>query len=167
MTAALNIFQYRMPSGFPGDVQRIESATIVSEVIDSATYPTAFGLPVKMVSGKIQPIAASDTAASVYGFNVRPYPIQGNGTDPMGTSTPPTSGVTDILKRGFIMVQLNGATAAAKNGSVYIRIAAAAAGKPIGGIEAAADSTNTVQLTNAYFNGVADAFGSVELAYNL
>lgn len=252
MPTPLNIFQYRMPSGFPGDVQRIEAATIVAEVIDSAAFPTAFGVPIKMVAGKIQPIAAADTAASVYGFNVRPYPIQGNGTDPMGTSTPPTSGITDILKRGFIMAALNGATAATKNGSVYMRVANPVTGKPIGGIEAASDigatsapgantgngtmgtlsatnaavpgaykvvfsaatvfsvtdpngnvlktgatgaaysaggvtftitaggtafvatdsftvtvAPNTVQLPNAYFNGVADAYDSVEVAYNL
>ncbi|MDT6962918.1 hypothetical protein QTN24_15565 [Cupriavidus sp. SZY C1] len=161
-------FQYRMPAGFAGDLQRAEIATIETQIIDAATPPTSFGVPVKMVGGKIQPINnAADTAASVYGFNIRAYPIQGNGTDPLGTSTPPTSGVTDILKRGYIMANLGGTADAAKNGVVYVRVAAASAGKPIGGVEAAADSTNTVALTNAYFTGPKDAYGAVEIAFNI
>lgn len=161
-------FQYRMPAGFAGDVQRAEVATIETQIIDSSAPPAAFGVPVKMVGGKIQPINnAADTAASVYGFNVRAYPIQGNGTDPLGTATPPTSGVTDILKRGYIIANLGGTTDAAKNGTVYVRVANASAGKPIGGVEAAADSTNTVALTNAYFTGPKDAYGVVEIAFNI
>lgn len=73
-------YQYRMPAGFPGDLQRAEVATIETQLIDPAAPPTAFGVPVKMVNGKIQPINnAADTAVSVYGVNLRAYPIQGNG----------------------------------------------------------------------------------------
>ena len=138
---SLQAYQFRMPAGFAGDLQRAEAATIETQQIDPATYPTAFGVPVKLVSGKVQPIASSDPASAVYGFNLRAYPIQGNGTDPLGTSTPPTSGMTDILKRGYCMVTLNGATAAAKNGAVYVRVGNASAGKPIGGIEAGPDNS--------------------------
>lgn len=138
---SLQAYQFRMPAGFAGDLMRAEAATIETQQIDSSTPPTAFGVPVKLVSGKVQPIASSDAASVVYGFNLRPYPIQGNGTDPLGTSTPPTSGNTDILKRGYTMVTLNGATAAAKNGAVYVRVGNASAGKPIGGIEAGPDNS--------------------------
>lgn len=72
---------------------------------------------------------------------LRPYPIQGNGTDPLGTSTPPTSGVGDVLRRGYCNAQLNGNTAAAKDAPVYMRVGNSSAGKPIGGIEAAAENT--------------------------
>lgn len=138
---SLQAFQFRMPAGFAGDLQRAETATIETQQIDSSTPPTAFGVPVKLVSGKVQPIASADPASVVYGFNLRAYPIQGNGTDPLGTSTPPTSGMTDILKRGYTMVALNGATAAAKNGAVYVRVGNASAGKPIGGVEAGPDNS--------------------------
>lgn len=137
---SLQAYQFRMPAGFAGDLQRAEAATIETQQIDSGTPPTSFGVPVKLVAGKVQPIAAADPASVVYGFNLRAYPIQGNGTDPLGTSTPPTSGMTDILKRGYCMVTLNGATAAAKNGAVYVRVGNASGGKPIGGVEAAADN---------------------------
>jgi hypothetical protein len=166
---SLQAYQFRMPAGFAGDLQRAEVATIETQQIDSSAPPTSFGVAVKFVSGKVQPInAAGDTAASVVGINLRPYPIQGNGTDPLGTSTPPTSGVTDILKRGYVMVSLGGTTAAAKGGTVYVRVAGAAAGKPLGGFEAAADSTNTVALpSNTYFTGPADAYGITEIAFNI
>ncbi|HIE5943664.1 TPA: structural cement protein Gp24 [Burkholderia cepacia] len=166
---SLQAYQYRMPAGFAGDLQRAEVATIEPQLIDPAAPPTAFGVPVKMVNGKIQPINnAADTAALVYGVNLRAYPIQGNGNDPLGTSTPPTSGPTDILKRGYFNAALGGTTPATKNGTVYVRVAAAAAGKPLGGFEAAADGTNTVAMpSNWYFNGPADAYGIAEIAVNI
>jgi hypothetical protein len=166
---SLQAFQFRMPAGFAGDLQRAEVATIEAQLIDSSTPPTVFGVAVKYVSGKVQPInLAGDTAAIVQGVNLRAYPIQGNGTDPLGTSTPPTSGVTDILKRGYVMVSLGGATAATKGGTVYVRVATPSAGKPLGGFEAAADSTNTIALpSNTYFTGPADAYGVTEIAFNI
>lgn len=162
-------YQFRMPAGFAGDLQRAEVATIETQLIDSTAPPTAFGVPVKLVAGKIQQINnAADTAASVYGVNLRAYPIQGNGTDPLGTSTPPTSGPTDILKRGYFNATLGGTAAATKGGTVYVRVAGAAAGKPLGGFEAAADSTNTVAMPpNWYFTGPADANGITEIAVNI
>ncbi|MBU9153124.1 hypothetical protein KTD28_00710 [Burkholderia gladioli] len=171
MPSPYEAYQFRMPAGFPGDLQRAEVATIETQLIDPAAPPTAFGVAVKLVNGKIQPINnAADTAASVYGVNLRPYPIQGNGTDPLGTSTPPTSGATDVLKRGYEMVSLGGTAAATKGGTVYVRVAGAATGKPLGGFEAAADSTsaNTVAMPASwYFTGPADANGVVEIAVNI
>ncbi|HDV6327453.1 TPA: hypothetical protein RJR39_003546 [Burkholderia cenocepacia] len=166
---SLQAYTFRMPAGFAGDLQRAEVATIEPQQIDSAAPPTVFGVAVKLVNGKIQPINnAADTAALVYGVNLRPYPIQGNGTDPLGTSTPPTSGVTDVLKRGYVNVALGGTTAATKGGTVYLRVAAAAAGKPLGGFEAAADGTNTVAMPASwYFTGPGDTYGITEIAVNI
>lgn len=168
-------FGLRMPSGIAGQVHRLEASTIEPAFILATNPPTAYGVPVALdaTSGKIRPMGATDTAASVYGFNVRPYPTTSFGTlgtsnDPLGVSTPPLSGSTSILKRGYINVLLNGTTAATKGGPIYIRIAAAAAGKPLGGVEAAADGANTVVLpAGSYFMGAADAAGNTEIAYNL
>ena len=166
---SLQAYTFRMPAGFAGDLQRAEVATIEPQQIDSSAPPTVYGVAVKLVNGKIQPINnAADTAALVYGVNLRPYPIQGNGTDPLGTSTPPTSGVTDVLKRGYVNVALGGTTAATKSGTVYVRVAAAAAGKPLGGFEAAADGTNTVAMPASwYFTGPGDTYGITEIAVNI
>lgn len=169
MPSPYQAYQFRMPAGFAGDLQRAEVATIEAQVIDSSAPPTAFGVPVKLVNGKVQQINnAADTVALVYGVNLRAYPIQGNGTDPLGTSTPPTSGVTDILKRGYVNVALGGTTAATKDGTVYVRVAAAAAGKPLGGFEAAADGTNTIAMPASwYFTGPGDTYGITEIAVNI
>ena len=166
---SLQAYTFRMPAGFAGDLQRAEVATIETQQINTSAPPTVYGVAVKLVSGTIQPINNSaDTAALVYGINLRPYPIQGNGTDPLGTSTPPVSGVTDILKRGYVNVSLGGTTAAAKGGLVYVRVANPASGKPLGGFEAASDTTNTVVLpANTYFTGPADAYGICEIAFNI
>ncbi|MGX6999903.1 structural cement protein Gp24 [Caballeronia sp. KNU42] len=166
---SLQAYTFRMPAGFAGDLQRAEIATIETQQINSAAPPTVFGVAVKLVGGLVTPINNSaDTAALVYGINLRAYPIQGNGSDPLGTSTPPTSGVTDVLKRGYVDVSLGGTTAAAKGGTVYVRVATPSSGKPLGGFEAASDTTNTVALpSNTYFTGPADAYGITEIAFNI
>lgn len=162
-----NAFQYRMPAGIPGAITRSQIATVEPGLYDSSVPFTAYGLPAKIVSGKWQPVGSGDAATAVKAFLVRPYPA-GSSQDGLGVSTPPTTGgVGNFLRRGYLNVQLNGATAAAKGGQVYIRVAAAAAGKPIGGIEAASDSTNTIAPSGCFFTGPADANGNAEIEYNL
>ena len=162
-----NAFTYRMPAGIPGDIVNAENATVEPNVLLAGSTPTAFGQGVLMdaATGKIRTPAAADCA--LYGINVRPYPTSGNGTDGVGTSTPPTSGMVDVLKRGYINVLLGGATAAARGGAVYCRIQNSAAGKPVGGFEAAADGGNTITVSGAYFTGPADASGNTVIAFNI
>jgi hypothetical protein len=159
-----------MPAGIPGMLNRTEIATVEPQITMSTNPPTSYGVPVALdaTAGQIRPIGAGDTAASVYGFLVRPWPTNGNQiNEPIGTSTPATSGVCNVMRRGYMTIKLGGTTAAAKNGTLYARIANASGGKPIGGVEAASDTTNTVTLTNAYFMGPADASGNVEIAFNI
>lgn len=158
-------FLYRMPSGIPGDISRRENMTIESVPFDSSTPFSAYGLFGKVASGKLQPVGASDTAASVYGLLVRPYPTQ-SAQEPLGTATPPASGIANVLRRGYMTVKLNSGTAAL-DGQVYVRVANPSGAKVVGGIEAAADSTNTIAISNCTFMGVADASGNVEIAYNI
>jgi hypothetical protein len=70
------------------------------------------------------------------------------------------------MRRGYMTVKLNAGTAAL-GGVVYVRVGAATTGKPMGGIEAVADSTNTVVVAGASFMSTADASGNVEIAYNI
>ncbi|SEI98782.1 hypothetical protein SAMN04244579_02710 [Azotobacter beijerinckii] len=162
-----NAFLYRMPAGIPGDVTRASQSTIEPVVLDPNTPFTAFGVFGKIVSNKFVPFGAGDADGGQYGLYVRPYPITGgSGSDPLGTATPPTKGIADCLRRGYMTVKVNAGTAS-KDSQVYVRVAAAAAGKPIGGIEAVADSTNTIAITGATFMGAADASGNVEIAYNI
>lgn len=160
-----NTFLYRMPAGIPGAVNRMQDATILPEIIDSGTPPTAFGKPVKLVSGKVQPIASGDAATDVYGFLVRAYPATAS-QDGLGTSTPATSGIANVLKRGFMTVKLDEGTAV-KGAAVYVRVTAnTGPTRPVGNLATAADSAKCV-VTGAVFMGPADADGNVEIAYNL
>ena len=70
----MSAYLTRMPAGIPGDVSRKEGATIESSLVGSKAIP--YGAFVKLVSGKLEPLAASDTAAVIYGLAVRPYPKQ-------------------------------------------------------------------------------------------
>lgn len=160
-----NAILYRMPSGISGDVTRLSTATIEPGVYDPAKSFDAFGVPGKIMSEKFVPLEAGDTADNIYGLLVRPYPTT-SSQDPLGKSTPPKAGINDILRRGYMTVLLRAGTSA-KGGAVYVRIGSPAAGKPIGGIEAAADGADTVELPNATFMGAADASGNVEISYNI
>lgn len=164
----MTAFTYRMPAGIPGDISRKQNAVVEANQIDSGTPPTLYGVPIKLVSGKVRPIASGDAATDIYGLLVRPFPTNA-GTDGLGTSTPPTSGLCDVLKSGYMSVKLNGNRSALKNGVVYVRVGAAQdpTSKPIGGIEAEADGARTVIMANAYFSGPEDSSGNVEIAYNV
>ena len=164
------VFTYSMPSGIPGNLSRgVGQAKVEAQIIDTTDYPTEYGVAVTIDSSThaLRKIKAGDTAAVVTGIYVRPYPLQASVNDALGTSTPPTSGIGNQLKSGYISVKLRGATASAKQGVVYVRVANGDADHPLGGFEAADDGANTEVLTGAYFTGPADADGNVEIAYNL
>lgn len=156
-------FVYRMPSGIPGDVSRKENSVVETQILNSSLPFSSYGLVGKMAAGKFVPFAGGEAATDAYGVLVRPFPTN-SGTDGLGTATPPTSGPGDVLRRGYITVKLNGGATVASGSQAYIRVAAAAAGKPIGGWEGAADSTNTVAI-NAIFMSAADADGNVEVSF--
>jgi len=162
----MNPILYRMPNGIPGDVTRRQHATIEPQVFGATPF-TAYGLPVKLSSGKVIPMGAGDATGNVFGFLVRPYPVTGaNASDPLGTSVPPTSGQADVLRRGYLNAKCNVGTPAL-GGTVYMRVTANGGNTIIGGIEATADGANTITLSNCIFNGAADANGNVEIAVNI
>lgn len=156
-------YLYRMPSGIPGDVSRKENSVVEAQILNASLPFSAYGLVGKMAAGKFVPFAGGEAATDAYGVLVRPFPTN-SGTDGLGTATPPTSGPVDVLRRGYITVKLNGGATVAAGGPVYVRVAAAASGKPLGGFEGAADSTNTVAI-NAIFLSAADADGNVEISF--
>lgn len=165
-------FTYRMPAGIPGTVNRAEHATIEAQYADTTNSPDTFGGPVKVAGTKVQKMGSADAATAFYGFLVRAFP-GGPSTDPIGTDTVPTPTATglhalvNVLRRGYLMTRLStGSVAALKNGTVYLRVATAGTGKPIGGLEAAADGANTVVLP-AVFMGPADSSGNIEIAVNI
>lgn len=164
-------YSYRMPAGIPGEVNRVASALIEAQVVSSAAaeVPLVYGIAMIVGNtagnvGNMRILTTGDT--NVYGMLVRPFPTN-SGQDGLGTSTPPKSGIIDILKRGYMSVYLQGATAAAKGGQVYAYLNTTDTSHLyFGGIEAAT-STNAIAIPNTYFMGPADTSSIVEIGYNI
>lgn len=134
-------FLDRMPAGIPGDVSRKEGAVIEARPFDATNPPAAFGQFVALdgTTKNIRKLLAGDSAATVYGALIRPYPQANvNTTDGLGTSTPNTLFPANVLKRGYFTALLQNSTAAAMGGQVYARAAATSGNLKQGGIEAAA-----------------------------
>lgn len=163
----MTAYLYRMPAGIPGNISRPNVATTVLPIqLSIAAAFASYGIPLAVESGtqRARPITAGDTAASVFGMLVRPFPYTGGTV--LGVSAPPSTGGTfDSMTKGFMSVKVNGATVPVKGGLVYVRTAAGT-GTIIGGIEAAADGGNTFVMTNAYFTGGVDSTGNSEISYN-
>lgn len=169
-------FQYRMGVGYAGCVNRVHDATVVREVLSPTAAPSSYGvmLTYDQPTGVVRAPTTGDTAAGFAGIFVRPFPTHGGGlstpvNDPLGFSTPPgPAQEANVLKRGFIIVQLNAASPAVVKGqAVGVFIGTASAGNPPGGITGAAPAATVLALPNTYFQGPADASGMTEIAYNL
>jgi hypothetical protein len=158
-----NAIMFRMPSGVPGDISRRSQSVVEQVFLDPAKPFPGYGLPGKIVSGKFVPLEAGDAATVIYGFLVRPFPIQTANADGSGVSL---GKVGDCLRRGWMTVKSNAGTPAF-NGVVYARVATPSGAKVIGGVEAVADSTNTVIVARSTFKDAGDASGNVELEFNV
>ena len=133
---------FTAPAGVPGDITRQQASQIESGLFNVANAPTAFGAPVKLVSGKFEKIAASDAATVFVGVLTRVAPSMSNQD-----GSPVASAVHGIMRKGYINVLCTIGTPV-KGGIVYMRVTAAT-GKAVGDFEATADGANNVALTRA------------------
>jgi hypothetical protein len=167
-----NAILYRMDSGIPGTLNRMEHCTVEPQLYDQTLPPTVFGIPIKYVTGKVLPIAAADTVANVVqGFLVRSYPTQGTTSEALGAGTPNKAQIANVMKRGYMTVKVNASLPSAvpaKGGAVYCRKTDHGAGEYlVGGVESDADSAKCEAITGCYFTGPMDANGNVEIAFNI
>jgi hypothetical protein len=136
-----------MNAGIPGDISRKEGSIVEVAEYDATNPPAAFGVPLVLdgTSHNVRHILASDQLpTSIYGFLVRPFPLSNaNTSDGLGTSTPNTNQLADVMKKGYLSVLLQNTTAAVKGGQVYVRAAATSGSLLQGGLEAAASATAT------------------------
>jgi hypothetical protein len=171
-------FQFRMDAGFAGDVNRTHPASIEPCLIDPTNPPNAYGQAVLVVAASqgVRPYATADasdaTPSAAWGVTVRPFPFQQSsasnfGAASIGAATPPTTGVIDVLRAGYIMATVPAGQAPVKGGAVYVWCTASAGVHVQGGFEAVFSTTNTVKLSNAFFNGSPDAKGNVEISFNV
>lgn len=132
--------------GYPGSISRSIDSIVRSGVV--ATGQTiSFGDPVTMsATGDISLLSTGSTADKFSGIAVREVK---QATNYLGDTTVQylAGQPIDFLTRGPIMVICRAGTPTA-GGKVYVRVAAATSDKPLGGFEAAADSTNTIELAN-------------------
>lgn len=162
-----NAFVLRMPAGIPGDVHRLEGAKIEPNIMDPDTPVTKYGVPVKMVSEKIQPMEVDDVTTDIYGLLVRSFPTQNAvAAEALGMATPSTVNLCDVLRSGYMTVFCNNGDSCVKDGQVYFRNKAGSPARYIGEIDAE-DGDETIALVGATFMGTADADGNVEICFNI
>lgn len=170
------VFKFRMNAGSPGEVNRSHPCTIEPALIDASAPPTAYGQAVVVdpTTQGVRPLVAGDSALTdIYGITVRPYPLQQNSASPsLGAATPPTSGVIDVLRSGYILVQGYTGISTVKGGNVYI-IVSVTSGVYVQGYFSATSApggSTTIEITGndkTSFNGTQDAVNVVEVAFNV
>lgn len=151
-----------MPHGMAGNYAR-QSDMIVNTFPAGGTDLIVFGTPLKLSSGKVVAMGAGDAAADFIGIaasefkSALEYLNQGVGAYAPGE---PVS----VFQRGAINAKCQKGTPA-YGSSVYLRITANASYPTavVGGLEAEADSTNTVELKACKWMGAADSNGIAEL----
>lgn len=145
--------------GFPGNYAAMPDDIVRSRVVDDASAAIPFGAAVVLNdAGKYSLFGAADTMAGFAGIAIRAVKQTDNYLDQSLAEYKPGQDA-DVLLRGEVSVLCRVGVPVA-NGKVYIRIAenASVPDGVIGGLEAAADGANTVELTNCrWVTGAKDA----------
>lgn len=142
--------------GYPGTVSRSIDTIITPRVVKSVvtdgseTEPSIlFGEPVVLNSDNTYSrFGANGTAATFAGIAIREVKQATDYYSAAGSYIP--GEVMDVIERGSVTVLCNVGTPTS-GGKVYVRVATNATipNGVIGQFEAAADGTNTVEITNA------------------
>lgn len=141
--------------GYPGTISRAHDIVVEAKK-NVDTDPIAFGAPVMHHASQngVTNWTSTATADRFVGFAVRnPAKTPATGSSSEGSYA--AGELVDVIKRGDVIVPLSSGTPKV-GGAVYIV-------KATGGIVAAADDTNTLQLTNCRFHSIKDANGNVEI----
>lgn len=164
-------YTFRMTAGAAGDISRAHPASVQPCLGDPNSFPTAYGQPVVVDAGTqgVRPIAAGDAGAVViWGVTCRPYPIQQSTTSNnygevnYGSIAPPNAQPIDVMRAGYMMVAVNGATL--KGGAVFVWYGVTGGGHTLSGFEAAAGATTLALSSNYVWNSPPDTNGIAELA---
>ena len=169
--------QYRMPSGFPGDVNRTHPVDILPRLADATNPPTlpGQGVIIDGTSHDIRKLITGDGTGSIAlnGITVRTYPFQqaqtsvNYGAVDLGASALPVAGEVDVMTRGYMIVQVPAGQTPQPGGTVYIWNAASSGAHVQGSFEATATGGSTATISNAVWNSEADANGYAEIAFNI
>lgn len=161
---AAQAYTFAAPAGIAGDITRTDETNVEPAQLVPAggtTFPSAFGLAMKYVSGGIQQFnGGAETAASFAGVIVREVPgISGAVADDStanGTGTPWGANVpVGMAVRGYVSVQCVYGTPT-RGGVVYVRIVANGNNGTVGTFDATSDSSNNVALSNTQASWASD-----------
>lgn len=153
------------PTGVPGDVSRPSNSTVepIKLVpVGGTTYPSALGIPLKLVAGGAQQFnGGAETKVSFAGILVREVPnIAGDvGSDSDFFPTAPWGKqVQGLLTQGWCNVLVAAGTPA-RGGTVYLQIVANN-GVAVGSFRAdGTDSGNAIALDQAQACWASDGVG--------
>ena len=151
-----------MLSGYAGTQSRTADAIIQNRIAKSNI---SFGHAVVLTNdNKWDNVVEGTTAAQIAGIAVREV-VQANTFDPQSNPDYMAETPCDVMVRGNCTVKCQRGTP--KSGdAVYVRVKANVTYQDavVGGLEATADATNTVQVTNIeWTTGVMDANGMTEI----
>lgn len=151
-----------MGAGYAGTQSRTADAIIQARI---ANDTIAFGEAVTLTEdNKWTPVTDSTTAAQIAGVAVREV-VQANTFDPQSNPDYVAGSICDVMVRGNCTVKCQRGTP--KSGTaVYVRVKANSdyVDAVVGGFEATADSTNTVQVPNIeWTTGVMDSNNMTEI----
>lgn len=157
-TTNTNPYAYLPPAGFagrrvsPNQGDEIRSLFLVSGQDEAKPNPTAYGLFLVFddSNNAFTPTKETDYDVNVKngGFLVRDF-IE-NTTDSI-VIAPSAGSLVPVMVRGVIKVPFFGDNDPKINGGVFVRYANATAEKPLGGVEDALVSGETIQIPNASF----------------
>ena len=151
-----------MTAGYAGSYARQPDMIVETRPAGgSANIP--FGAPLVYSTGTVVQMGASATATQFVGVAGREIKSSLSYLEQTPGQYAPGDPVS-VFQRGSIQVYCQRGTPAL-GGAVYVRITANGSYETavVGGFEAEADSSNTVQLTNCQWGGPADANGIAEL----
>lgn len=153
-----------MPHGYAGSYSRQPDMVVDSHPLEGDAAIVFGQALIYGTAGAVVPFGADGTADKFVGVAAREiksatdYQSQNTGEYQPGEAVP-------VFKRGRINAICQKGTPAI-GGKVYVRTKANESypNAKVGGFEAEADTTNTVELTNAQWRGSADANGVAELS---
>ena len=151
-----------LTAGFAGSYAR-QPDMIVNTRPAGGSAVIPFGAPLKYDGTAVVQMGASATAAEFVGVAGRELKSSLTYLEQTPGEYAPGDPVS-VFQRGSIQVFCQRGTPA-MGGAVYVRIAENGSYESavVGGFEAEADSSNTVQLTNCQWGGPPDANGIAEL----
>lgn len=152
-----------MDHGYAGGYAR-QPDMIVNTRPAGGTENIPFGTALKYdENGNVIAFGADSTATDFVGVASKEIKTELNYLNQQGGQYAPGEAVS-TFQRGAINVKCQQGVPAL-NGTVYVRIAANASypAAVVGGFEAAADGSNTVELTNCRWAGTADPNGIAEM----